>query len=1181
MILATVVRSASSLAKYGPNASLLLRPDAAIFVVHTTLGFLITYSLATDPHSHVYVPHFVGSSANISRRRQSHAGAGWIGVVGPSSSLDTSGGGTVGISPGEELMLGPGEGAGARDASVRFRMVIKVDAGIGAALALDDELVVATHRPAAVQCIRWTPDSKGGQTSTELLGRMTWMQQNDSQGAGAGAASQARKKVAITEMTHDRPMNLATWVTTDGRAYAVQRIPPPRDTDEKEGEAGDAAVAEDKPHQAPRPPPEQKKRPLFRGHCFHVPSGNDGDAGDAAVRATVNARFSLIAVGCVDGCVRVYTARDYAGNIAPSHMHRLPDGVSRTRSGRLTCLAYSPDGHCLFAGYEKGWATWSVYGKPGAHAFAGEASVAEAKGETWLEGGGVREAVWIGGGCELLVVGGRSDALWVMEMARSSVTGCYGPANLFRTILHTSTDIMVYRGYDLPDLSSISAEPFLWHTAGIPPGYLLRQWPVRCVAVSPDGRYVAVAGRRGLVHYSVASGRWKTFGSEVALENEFQVRGGMTWYQHILVAAVETTAAVASPTDGSTHMVRVHELRLFSRETALDSGIVMYAHRLPSPVVLLAPSGEDALLVYTHDNILRHFRVVPVVLRGTGARAGNGGGAMRLVEVGRVGLHDVVRSPPRVRGLSWLVPDGQLLEGDPAMDAATASALFLVDGKLVLLRPTVDETAVDPDAAEGSTGFVKVRYDMRHMRVVAHNVEFHVCMRDLPLALVQQLQLRLLQDDDDRASVGAGAGAPAASVGSGALGNSLWIFDGNDVKMWPDVHLLLNAAAADGPSRELPPVVTVPIDFYPLSVLLGKGTVLGLEPDLVQRRDINFSYFRFTIRVSDWINQMLLSEVLAADRLIQRRPTSSSQRFSASTFRAKMVARPSSWGGNTGSSSTSPMRWRCSSTRCSTRRSTRLRRPRQPCSRASSAYSVRSPATSMSWSAARAKRSSGRGAPCLTTSHRRRSSSRSRSSGVLSRQPAGTCSSCTHLMTTSTAATVAVATATAVTLPRQWTRASVCSPVPWPRATGSSARSSRASSPRSTSLATLSGPSCKCFIYRGMEEILAPRSARTLPPGWPCRRRGSREGLTVPLLARRTVATGPRRSFLEVTRSLPRARVVRRSHEAGGNGSVFMIHDYKKPLLGITYSRSECLMIFWSGHVGLDIRLGENAGTLG
>jgi len=52
------------------------------------------------------------------------------------------------------------------------------------ALALDDELVVSTEKPAAVQCIRWTPDSKGTQTTTRLLSRMSWIHKEKKQKTG-------------------------------------------------------------------------------------------------------------------------------------------------------------------------------------------------------------------------------------------------------------------------------------------------------------------------------------------------------------------------------------------------------------------------------------------------------------------------------------------------------------------------------------------------------------------------------------------------------------------------------------------------------------------------------------------------------------------------------------------------------------------------------------------------------------------------------------------------------------------------------------------------------------------------------------------------------------------------------------------------------------------------------------
>ncbi|KAG4425713.1 hypothetical protein IFR04_001175 [Cadophora malorum] len=732
-ILAVVVRSRKSLSTYGPNVSLLVRPDSAIFVVQTTSGYLITYTLATDPDARVYRPHFANHTSGQTRRQSNFSGARSQG--------------------GDRILWGPGEGGGVREVSVRFRMVIKVDAGIGKAIALDDELVVATQKPAAVQCIRWTPDSAGNQTSTELFSRMDWLP----------------KKTTVIEMIHDRPMNLSTWITNDGKGYAVQRLPQQKD-------------------------PEAPTK-LFRGYCFHTPSSPASNA----VKAAINARFSLVAIGCVDGTIQVYTARDYVGNIPASHVHRA--SVSGQSSGRITCLSYSPDGYYLFAGYENGWATWSVFGKPGATSFGSDQRISEEHAEGWLEG--VKEATWLGGGSEILIIGQQDDRIWALEMARSAVTGCYASANISRTLLQTTSSIMVYRGYDLPDLTTISAESSLWHNAQIPSSYLVDQWPMRCSVISADGRYVAVAGRRGLAHYSINSGRWKTFVNE-NMENEFQVRGGMCWHQHILVAAIEAGDSF--------------ELRLYSREAALDNSLVLHVETLPSPVVLITPSGDDSLLVYTYDNLLYHYIFTTV------------SGSIKLVQVGQIAFHGIVRSPARVRGLSWILPDDQLLEGDPSQDVAVATVLFLVDGKLVLLQPSLNE--------EG-----KLKYDMR---VIAQNVEYYTLMRDLPLSSPTRM-----------------IGTGSASIGNhldrdegNGLRDSLWVFDGKDVKVWTDVQDVLRSAPSEL-GRELPPLVSISVDFYPLSVLLGKGILLGVEPELIQRRDVNFAFFRFTIRTQLFVPEVL------------------------------------------------------------------------------------------------------------------------------------------------------------------------------------------------------------------------------------------------------------------------------------------------------------------------------------
>jgi hypothetical protein len=319
-VVASVVRSAQSLQSYGPNRHVLLRPDSAIVVIQTTLGFLITYSLATDPAAQIYKSTYPDHGSGHARHKSLSGQA---------------------VRQGEDPHCGPGEGHGVREVSMQFKMVIKLESGISNLLALDDELIVATNKPAAMQCIRWVPDKTGSQHSTQLLKSMAWM----------------AKDASVTDMVFDRPMNISTWITHDGHAYAVQRT---RSRKKSDGSIGQRS---------------------FHGYAFHTPESDD----TKAVKATINARFSLITVGCANGQILVYNAKDYTGNIALSHKIRPPPAAS-SNHGALTFLSYSPDGYCLFAGYERGWATWSVYGKPGACSFIAERDISETNSEQCLQG---------------------------------------------------------------------------------------------------------------------------------------------------------------------------------------------------------------------------------------------------------------------------------------------------------------------------------------------------------------------------------------------------------------------------------------------------------------------------------------------------------------------------------------------------------------------------------------------------------------------------------------------------------------------------------------------------------------------------------------------------------------------------------------------------------------------------
>lgn len=379
---------------------------------------------------------------------------------------------------------------GIAEVSIHFRMVIKIDAGIYNALALDDELVIATDKPAALQCIRWTPESTSNQTSTELLTRLPWL----------------KKKTTICEMVYDRPMNLSAWVGSDGAGYAVVR-----------NHASNATT------------PETHKA-LFSGYEFH----ECGNESRGASKIAINARFSLIVVGCQNGDLLAYSVKDYKGPIPYSHTYPRP--VSEAVSGKIKFLCFSPDGYCLFVGLENGWMTWSVFGKALASSFGSETKELQARSEEWL--GGVKDGFWLGGGTEILLLPMRDNGLWILEMARSACTGVHNFSNSSRCLLQTSSGLIIYKGHGVGESSALLTDSSLWHHVQAPRGYLNNQWPIRFSVISEDGRYLAIAGRRGLAHYSVQSGRWKSF-QESDAENEFAVRGGMFWHGHLLVVAVE------------------------------------------------------------------------------------------------------------------------------------------------------------------------------------------------------------------------------------------------------------------------------------------------------------------------------------------------------------------------------------------------------------------------------------------------------------------------------------------------------------------------------------------------------------------------------------------------------------------------------------------------------------------
>lgn len=576
-------------------------------------------------------------------------------------------------------------------------------------------------------------------------------------------------------MYYSRAMDLYVWISSDGRAYAATLQVDTRTCIWK-GRCFYGA------------PPRPSRRPSMKLKTVldAVPEEGEADEvspiGQAAsppglpdlpeeqvVRtAAINAKMSLLAVGRVDGTVVIYSFRpEYKASF--SHELSLKKALSSTASylacGAVQSLQWTSDGLALVVGWEKGWSVWSAWGKLMSHSFSEDLSTNRSKKFSDFYMLGVRDAFWGPGGTELFLLatstgsGSPSDRqLFSIPFAKSAVAGQHSPDNTRFAFIQLDDGLLVYRGSEQPDMSTINPESDNWHHIKIPRSYLASNWPIRYASISTDGELIAVAGRRGLAHFSATSGRWKLF-ADPAEGERFTVWGGLQWYKHVLIVACR------SGEDS--------QLRLYSRDLDLKDSNLLHMERLPAPVILTS-LFEDSVLVYTSDNTFYHFLIL-VTEDG-----------LSLQLCGSITFEGVVGQPERVRGMSWMIPRSQQQLGDPMDDLTVATIIFLVDGKLVLLRPRRS----GPDVEE-------VAYDMQ---ILGDRIEYYWT----------HLQ------------------------GIGTLENSLWGYDGKGIKLWLDALTIEQAEPLyededwedngelrddedDRPEyKTIDESLSIPLDFYPL-----------------------------------------------------------------------------------------------------------------------------------------------------------------------------------------------------------------------------------------------------------------------------------------------------------------------------------------------------------------------------
>lgn len=491
-----------------------------------------------------------------------------------------------------------------------FRDALQVDPGISAMAGIDTEIFVATRSPAAVQLVPWpsAPDEKAPAPPAPpvLLTSLPWLTPSP-----------------LVHAEHSYATDLSAWLTEDGCAYIVGH------TDDWVGARAYSAS-------------EEEAMPVM---------------------TAVNARFSLLAVGLDQGDIVVFEFHTSAQSPEKTHTFSLTPHAT----GRVTTLAWTADGHVLAVGYERGWAVWSMFGHIITHSFRNDwDSMTRVYRDTFQFG--TQSVFWALGGTELFVLPRvpptdapvRDDdktLVYILPFLKAASTAQRMPAETDGCFLLGDTGAYIYRGNEQSDAGLLTPDNDIWRHVPFPSEYLTMQWPIRYAVQSSDGRFLAIAGRRGLSHYSTVSGHWKMY--EVASQAlSFCVRGGMVWFQHVLIAACDCMGEI--------------QIRLYSRDQPLDNAHLLDLVVLHAPVVTMQLL-DMSLLLYLADNTLVHYNIATTREH------------VRLILCGSISFEGIIGEPSRVRAFSWLLPDQSEPLGTD--DLTIATLVFLIDGMLVLLRP--------------------------------------------------------------------------------------------------------------------------------------------------------------------------------------------------------------------------------------------------------------------------------------------------------------------------------------------------------------------------------------------------------------------------------------------------------------------------------------------------------------
>uniref|UniRef100_A0A2D4EMT6 Guanine nucleotide exchange factor subunit RIC1 n=4 Tax=Micrurus corallinus TaxID=54390 RepID=A0A2D4EMT6_MICCO len=345
----------------------------------------------------------------------------------------------------------------------------------------------------------------------------------------------------------------------------------------------------------------------------------------------VNNKYRLMAFGCTNGSVQVYTIDHSTGAMQLSHKLELtpkqyPDIWNKT--GAVKLIRWSPDNCVVMVTWEcGGLSLWSVFGAQLICTLGGD-FIHQTDG-TKKDPLKINSMSWGSEGYHLWVIDannsgnsmtesknkGQHFGILQFQFIKSALAVNPCISNQEQVLLQGEDRLYLncgdvvqaqnprsssahaehktvrergqfsYESLDSQGLSTLLGHRH-WHVVQIHNIYLEINWPIRFSAIDKMGQNVAVVGKFGFAHYSLFSKKWKLFGN-ITQEQNMTVTGGLAWWNDFIVIACYNLSD------------RQEELRVYLRTANLDNA---FAHitKVQAETLLLSVF-RDIIILFRAD----------------------------------------------------------------------------------------------------------------------------------------------------------------------------------------------------------------------------------------------------------------------------------------------------------------------------------------------------------------------------------------------------------------------------------------------------------------------------------------------------------------------------------------------------------------------------------------------------